>query len=102
MVARRSRLPASTLKDTRGFDKRSSRFFIVRFRQNQLDRPRFAVIVGVKVDRSSVGRHRLKRRTSESLRLVSGGWDFAITILPPAKDLSRAKFAEELNQLISR
>lgn len=100
MPAKRLRLPSETLKDTRGFAKRSSPGFVVRFRANQLSHPRFAVIVGAKSDRTSVGRHRLKRRVSEHLRSRKGNLDIVVTVLAPAKDLPRAKFLEELNLLL--
>lgn len=100
MPAQRLRLPTSALQDTRGFTKRSSRLFVVRFKANQLSHPRFAIIVSVKVDRSSVGRHRLKRRATERLRSRLGGWDMIVTVLPAAKDLPRKEFLQELDRLL--
>lgn len=100
MPAKRLRLPAAVLKDTRGFNKRSSHFFIVRTKSNQLPHPRLAVIVSAKVDRTSAGRHRLKRRATEHLRLLSGGRDLILTVLPAAKDLPRKTFLQEMAKLL--
>lgn len=100
MLARRSRLPASVLKDTRGFGKRSSQFFIVRSRANRLAHSRFAVVVSAKVDRSAVGRHRLKRRAMGRLRLEAGGRDVVVTILPAARHLPRKQFLREIDQTL--
>ena len=100
-MAKRLRLPAATLNDTRGFVRRASPLFIVRSRANGLGHPRFSVIVSIKVDRRSTERHRLKRRVSGYLRLKQRTGDFIITVLPPAKSLSRPAFLQEIDRLLS-
>jgi ribonuclease P protein component len=100
MPAKRRRLPAAELKDTRGFAKRSSQYFIVRSRVNGLPHSRFAAIVGAKVDKSSVGRHLLKRRIAESLQPMKDNRDIVVTVLPAAKELPRKQFLQELEKVI--
>jgi ribonuclease P protein component len=100
MPAKQFRLPAEALKDSRGFARRSSPLFMVRFKPNGLSNCRFAVVVSAKVDKTSAGRHLLKRIASEYLRQRSGNWDMIITVLSPAKTLTRKAFLQELDRLL--
>ena len=102
MLARRSRVPASDMKDLRGFARSSSPYFTVRFKKNGLERPRFAVVVGTRTDRKAAERHRLKRQVAGYLirqdRIVAA--DVVVTVLPEAAKLTRKKFHEELSVLL--
>ena len=100
MPAQRFRLPAAELKDTRGFAKKHSQAFIVRAKANGLKHPRIAVIVPAKVDRTAVGRHRMKRRVMERIRAKGGGWDVVVTALPASRDMPRKALAVEMDKLL--
>ena len=101
MPASRFRLPAEILKDSRGLYKRSSSFFILRARPNGLKHPRFAAIVGAKVDRRSSVRNKLKRRIREFLRTKPDPRDLIVTVLPPAAKAPQKTFMKELEQILS-
>ncbi|MEK7672609.1 MAG: ribonuclease P protein component [Patescibacteria group bacterium] len=47
-----------------------SRFFIVRYEQNDLKHSRYRVIVSRKIDPKAVGRNRLRRQIYEAIRLI--------------------------------
>ena len=70
MFSRKNRIPREKLEEIIKQSKSlGSDFFNVKYLENNLDFPRFAVIISKKVCKSSVGRHLLKRRLTS---IVSG------------------------------
>jgi ribonuclease P protein component len=70
MFSRKNRIPREKLEEIIKQSKSlSSDFFNVKYLENNLHFPRFAVIISKKVCKSSVGRHLLKRRLAS---IVSG------------------------------
>lgn len=101
MLAKRLRLPAEELEDTRSWAKNSSSFFIARKRPRRLLYARFAVIVGIKVDKRSSMRHLLKRRVATELyKHREGAHDIIVSVLPAARDLPAKVFKKQLMQII--
>jgi len=69
MFSRKNRIPREKLEEIIKQSKSlGSVFFNVKFQENNLDFPRFSVIVSKKVCKSSVGRHLLKRRFLSIIR----------------------------------
>lgn len=85
------------MADLRGFAKRSSSFFVARSKPNGAGRPRFAVVVGIKVDARAAERHKFKRWVAGYLiRQGYGGEDLVVALLPAAAKLKKKAFLEEL------
>jgi ribonuclease P protein component len=69
MFSRKNRIPRERLEEVIKQSKSlGSDFFNVKFSENNLNFPRFSVIVSKKVCKSSVGRHLLKRRFLSIIR----------------------------------
>lgn len=69
MFSRKNRIPRETLEQIIAQSKSlGSDFFNVKYIENNLDFPRFSIIVSKKVCKSSVGRHLLKRRFASVVR----------------------------------
>ena len=101
MFPRRQRIPSAVLKKERGRAVVRSQYFILAVRPNQLDNPRFAVVVGVRAAKKAVARHALKRRAAAVLlREVKSAQDVILNILPPAAGLSAAGFRKELSAAV--
>lgn len=70
--------------------------FVVRFRENRLNHPRFGVIVSQKIRDKAVDRNRLRRQMFESLRLYlkknPSLRSFDLIVLPQ-KGLARLPYA---------
>jgi ribonuclease P protein component len=112
MLRRSWRVPADMLKDARGFARRSSPFFTVRMRPNGLSHPRFAVVLGIRVDRRATSRHSLKRRILAHLRRAgagpdhqgalrrNAGRDIIVSVHPRTRALPRKDLYAELNKFL--
>jgi len=69
MFSRKNRIPREKLEEIIKQSKSlGGDFFNIKFSENNLDFPRFSVVVSKKVCKSSVGRHLLKRRTFSVIR----------------------------------
>lgn len=69
MFSRKNRIPREKLEEIIKQSKSlGGDFFNIKFSENNLDFPRFSVIVSKKTCKSSVGRHLLKRRALSVLR----------------------------------
>jgi ribonuclease P protein component len=99
------------LKGKRNIDKvykeKSTRgsFFVVRQKSNFLDYPRIAIVVSKKVSPKAVVRNKLKRRTSEVIRLnleKLQGKDLIITILPHATEKDLKELKTDLIEVLTR
>lgn len=63
MFSRKNRIPREKLEEIIKQSKSlGGDFFNIKYLENNLDFPRFSVVVAKKVCKSSVGRHLLKRR----------------------------------------
>ncbi len=62
--------------------------------KNHFDYPRFAIIVGKKVSRSSVVRHRIKRRIASECQKISKPGDYVFIVKKEVLDY-------EINRLIT-
>lgn len=99
------------LKGKRNIDKvykeKSTRgsFFIVKHKDNFLDHPRIAIVVSKKVSPKAVVRNKLKRRTSEVIRLNLERFqskDLIITILPQAVGKDFKELDTDLVEILTR
>lgn len=101
MFPRRARVPASELKTANTSVKRRSLFFILKTAPNHSRGTRYAVIVGVNVDRKSVRRHTLKCRASAVLKRYDlGDADVVLIVLKNANTLSAEEFRDNLNKIM--
>lgn len=83
-----------------------SRFFIVRYEQNELNHSRYRVIVSRKIDPGAVNRNKLRRQIYEAIRLIPANTDTATKnfdiIFIPKKKISESSYKEistDLNNL---
>jgi RNase P protein component len=87
MFPRRKRIPAKTLAGKLTGQLIISHF-LFRFGKNGLAENRYAVVIGLKFDKSSAKRHYWKRQINERLRLwPDAGLDVAVFPLKEAKKL---------------
>jgi ribonuclease P protein component len=99
MLPKKLRLPARSPRGGAWTTKKPSPFFTIRTRPNQLGHPRIAVAVGLKVDKRATRRHLIKRRVVAMLReWEKGNRDIIVSVMPPAAELSRKTFIEELKR----
>ncbi len=69
MFSRKNRIPREKLEEIiKQSQSLGGDFFNVKFLENNIDFPRFSVVVAKKVCKSSVGRHLLKRRFFSVIR----------------------------------
>ena len=69
MFSRKNRIPREKLEEIIKQSKSlGGDFFNIKFSENNLDFPRFSVIVSKKTCKSSVGRHLLKRKLVSAVR----------------------------------
>jgi len=102
MLSRRQRIPSADLRQAQKAIISRSPSFVITGRKNGLPEARFAIVVGVKVDRRSVRRHLLKRRASGVLEKTElKGQDIVLLILPPANILSAKAFRENLAAMLN-
>ncbi|MGE5425524.1 MAG: ribonuclease P protein component [Bacillota bacterium] len=82
------------------------RFLGLRLKKNDLDYSRFGVILGLKVDKSAVGRHRLKRRIygiiEKNYTKLPFPADCVIIALPTLKEASFQETEDELLAMLNR
>lgn len=75
MFSRKNRIPREKLEEIIKQSKSlGGDFFNIKFSENNLNFPRFSVIVSKKVCKSSVGRHLLKRRLVSVIRANFGNF----------------------------
>ena len=73
MFSRKNRIPREKLEEIIKQSKSlGGDFFNIKYSENNLDFPRFSVVVAKKVCKSSVGRHLLKRRILSVIRANFG------------------------------
>lgn len=69
MFSRKNRIPREKLEEIIKQSKSlGGVFFNIKYLENNLDFPRFSVVISKKVCKSSVGRHLLKRRFNSIIR----------------------------------
>jgi ribonuclease P protein component len=69
MFSRKNRIPREKLEEIIKQSKSlGGDFFNIKFSENNLDFPRFSVVVAKKTCKSSVGRHLLKRRAVSMIK----------------------------------
>jgi ribonuclease P protein component len=73
----------------------------IKLLKNNFARNRYGIMVGLKVSKKAVERNKIKRRLREIIRAQESafakGFDFVITVLPPAR---QADFLQLQNALI--
>lgn len=87
--------------------KRSfNKLFSIRYKLNNLDNPRIAVVVSNKVSKKAVVRNRLKRQVRsiivEFLPKFKQNFDIIINILSPSVDKEYNIIQEELLQILKK
>jgi len=82
------------------------RFFGFKFRKNLLKYSRFGVILGLKIDKSSVNRHRLKRQiysiVENNCSRLSIPMDYVIIALPAIKEAKFVELETEITDFFTR
>ncbi|MFA6305192.1 MAG: ribonuclease P protein component [Candidatus Gracilibacteria bacterium] len=72
MIAKKFKIPkkyiALILEKGASFD---SKLFVIRFRENKIEFPRFRIIVSTKFAKKAVDRNRIRRQIYEALRLIT-------------------------------
>lgn len=86
MLPRVRRLPAVRFRELRG--KVVYPELTLRYGPNALGKSRHAVVIGIKVDKRSSHRHRIKRSILEAVRHLQGGIDCVWIVAPAAKTVS--------------
>ena len=106
MLPRKRRLPRESI---RSLQKRKAsgtvrgQDFLARFADNGGKTNRYAVTVGVKVDKRSTKRHFLRRRVeSRMLGWRDGGQDVLVSVLPSAAKLPFSELGKELSEIGNR
>jgi len=98
MFARKNRIPRNELeiiiKQTRSI---GGDFFNVKFLPNELDFPRFSIIVSKKVAKSSVLRHLLKRKMFSAVRINFNGFPAQDYVFFLKKEAAVVNFKELKN-----
>jgi len=100
MLSKKNRLPANAmrLKEPTSFN---FKHFSMKKTENDLGYLRVGVIISTKVDRLSVGRHRIKRQIMESIRLnwnLKNSYDVIIIAFPSLTKLEDKDIQEEVRQ----
>lgn len=81
MLKRQFRLPAQV--SFSGAKSFSSPFFLFKFKKTDLDYPRFGFVVSKRVDKTAVGRNKIKRLLSKVVQedfLQDSGYDMLVII----------------------
>jgi len=106
MLKKKNRITSSVaFKEifTRGNVKENERFRII-FKKNNLDYPRYGIIVSAKNSKSAVQRNALKRRIRnilrDSLPVFSQGFDVVIIIKDNSINMDFLELKESLNELL--
>ena len=108
MLKKKNRIISSvTFKEifTKGNVKENECFKII-FKKNDLDYPRYGIIVSAKNSKSAVQRNALKRRIRNILRnsllVFSRGFDVVIITKRDSLDMNFLKLKESLDELLSK
>ena len=76
---------------------------LMRYRRNELDRPRYGISTGRRVG-TAVVRNRVRRRLRTILRRLEGqvepGWDLLLVARPAAAEASQADLEQALTRMM--
>ncbi|MBN1326000.1 ribonuclease P protein component [Candidatus Falkowbacteria bacterium] len=78
-------------------------FLIIKYKQNSLPYPRFAIVVSTKVSKKATKRNLIKRRISEIVRLnlakIAKGYDIVVIVSPKIiNNLGKTATYEEIEK----
>lgn len=103
MVRRDQRAPVKDFFKKRRKPSASSSRFLVYTTKNDTETNRLAAVVGVKVDRSAVGRHRLKRQVLARVgKWPQAGIDVIVVARPGASGVPPRELDEEFKTLLKK
>lgn len=104
MLARKYRVNKESILDVIKTGKRfDSVLFSLKKKKNGLLYNRFAVVVAKKDEKTSVGRHLIKRKIwnaiAEIMKDKVGGYDYVYNCKPASKTATFTKIVEEMSKL---
>jgi len=106
MLKKKNRIISSVIFEEifRGGRAKENEFFKIIFRKNNLDYPRYGIVVSTKVSKSAVKRNTLKRKIRNILKdfllVFSKEFDVVIIVKKDCLKISFLKLKESLKELL--
>ena len=104
MLDKKHRLPKDIdFRNAKGF---SSNAFLIKIEKSQSGLARFGVVVSKKIDKSAVGRNKIKRRIRSAIEKflpgINDSWEVLVIARAGAREKSEEEIRAEISELLTK